>query len=282
MADRFVAEFADFDFRESVQKSRETVTSLEELAEPEAEFAATPADPDSPEAAQAVDAAAADQQAVDAQRALDDEVQLLKMLEETSDEERFKDVPWRQTSRPSSSAGLAEAAQPPLESSAEAAQALALSLYNAAQAAICEGASGSEAQQQAYNAAEGVLAAQYSVPWQERGPRGPQAPQTWRGQQWRQGSQRYSTRGGNPEKNAFFAEQAKKRKAAQLKGSSKGKSAGSTSGEQGKGKAGVQGKSKQDKGYGILVSTKVSFFTFSGCKYRYLIFLVSFLIVLIA
>lgn len=272
MADRFLAEFADFDFKESVQKSRKTATSLEELAEPEAEVAATPANPDSP--------GAADQQAVDAQRALDDEVELHKMMldedSSSSDEDRFKDVPWRKTSRPSSSAGLAEAAQPPQESSAEAAQALALSLYNAAQAAICEGASGSEAQQQAYNAAEGVLAAQYSVPWQERGPRGPQAPQTWRGQQWRQGSQRYSTRGGNPEKNAFFAEQAKKRKAAQqLKGKSKGKSAGSTSGVQGKsagsssgvqgkskGKAGVQGKSNQDKGYGILVSTKVSFLHF--------------------
>lgn len=252
--DRFLAEFADFDFRESVQKSRKTATSLEELAEPEAEVAATPANPDSP--------GAADEQAVDAQRALDDEVELHKMmLDEDSDEDRFEDAPWRKMPRPSSSAGLAEAAQPP--PSAEAAQALALSLYNAAQAAICEGASGSEAQQQAYDAAEGVLAAQYSVPWQERGPRGPQAPQTWRGQQWRQGSQRYSTRGGNPEKNAFFAEQAKKRKAAQqLKGKSQGKSSGSSSGVQGKsagsssgvqgkskGKAGVQGKSNQDRGY---------------------------------
>ncbi len=62
---------------------------------------------------------------------------------------------------------------------------------------------------------ESVMAVEGSIPWRERGPRGQDAPSTWRGQKWREGSQRYASRGGDPVKNAAFAAAAH---AARLKG----------------------------------------------------------------
>ena len=95
------------------------------------------------------------------------------------------------------------------------------------------------------------------VRWQERGPPGPKAggPSTWRGQPWREGSQRFAKRGGR--NREYFAAkygfgsssssskgQGKGEGGCSSKGQGKGDSSSSSKG-QGKGKG--QGK---DKGKG--------------------------------
>ena len=74
------------------------------------------------------------------------------------------------------------------------------------------------------NVAEAQFASEFDIRWQDRGPRGSDAPSTWKGQRWREGSGRYGNRGGNPEKNKWYAEQAK------LKAKGKGKSKGTDKG----------------------------------------------------
>ena len=59
----------------------------------------------------------------------------------------------------------------------------------------------------AYLAQERQLAAQHQLKWRERGPRnedGTSDQQSFRGQRWRAGSQRYANRGGK--KKVFWAE----------------------------------------------------------------------------
>lgn len=100
----------------------------------------------------------------------------------------------------------------------------------------------------AYSAAESQLAYEHRIRWQDRGPRGDSAPSEWRGQKWRAGSQRYANRGGDPQRNAWYAAQAK----AKAKGKSKGNSKNDDKGK-GKSKAADKGKGKSkaaDKGKG--------------------------------
>ena len=95
------------------------------------------------------------------------------------------------------------------------------------------------ADESAYSEAEHKLASDFGARWQDRGPRGDSAPSTWRGQPWRQSGNRYGNRGGNADRNRFFAEQARK-----AKDKGKGK-------DHGKGKSQDKGTGKsQDKGKG--------------------------------
>jgi len=150
------------------------------------------------------------------------------------------------------------------------AKARALALYKAAQQEISRGASGSPEEREAYDAVEHSLAREHHVRWQDRGPRGENAPQVWHGQRWRNqlhsekgGTGRFGNRGGDPAKNAYFADQARKRKASEQKGSSK---ASGHKGNKGKGtekgKAKGNGANTSDKGKGdrILVFISVSCF----------------------
>ena len=168
------------------------------------------------------------------------------------------------------------------------AKARALALYKAAQQEISHGASGSPEDKKAYDAVEHSLALEHHVRWQDRGPRGENAPQVWHGQRWRKqlhsekgSTGRFGNRGGDPAKNAHFAEQAKKRKASEQQNSKSGKGAsgdrgyGSDQGNKGKGtnmegknthmeKGKAKGKgtniSHKGKGDRILVSINVSCF----------------------
>ena len=46
--------------------------------------------------------------------------------------------------------------------------------------------------------AEETVAREMNIPWQQRGPPGPEvAGETWRGQKWRQGSHRWGNNGGS-------------------------------------------------------------------------------------
>ena len=47
-----------------------------------------------------------------------------------------------------------------------------------------------------YTMAEASMARQNNIKWRDRGPRGPDAPMIFKGQKWREGSQRFSSRGG--------------------------------------------------------------------------------------
>jgi len=149
------------------------------------------------------------------------------------------------------------------------AKARALALYKAAQQEISHGASGSPEDKKAYDAVEHSLALEHHVRWQDRGPRGENAPQVWHGQRWRKqlhsekgSTGRFGNRGGDPAKNAHFAEQAKKRKASEQQNSKSGKGAsgdrgyGSDQGNKGKG-TNISHKGKGDR---ILVSINVSCF----------------------
>ena len=90
----------------------------------------------------------------------------------------------------------------------------------------------------AYSVSEWTLAKEGDVHWYDRGPRGEDAPEFWRGQK-RRASGRYSTRGGDPDKNAWYAEKARaKSKGKDGSKGSKGKAKGSTD----KGKDGSQDK----------------------------------------
>ena len=77
---------------------------------------------------------------------------------------------------------------------------------------------------EALRATEAVMASEGRVPTRYRGPRGQDAPSTWRGNRWREGSQRYANRGGDPVRNAAYAAAAH---AAKMKGKGKGKGKGS-------------------------------------------------------
>ena len=79
---------------------------------------------------------------------------------------------------------------------------------------------------------EQELAQRSGVRWQDRGPPGPdlEGPETWRGQRWREGSQRFSNRGG--QHREYYAA-----KYGKGKGQGKDKSQASSSGKgEGKGK----------------------------------------------
>ena len=87
----------------------------------------------------------------------------------------------------------------------------------------------------AYSVAESTLAQEGNIHWYDRGPRGEDAPEFWRGQK-RRASGRYSTRGGDPAKNAWYAEKARAKSKGKAKGSKgKGKD-GSKDKDGGKGK----------------------------------------------
>ena len=89
------------------------------------------------------------------------------------------------------------------------------------------------------------------VRWQERGPPGPKAggPSTWRGQPWREGSQRFAKRGGR-NREYFAAKYGFGSSSSSSKGqgkgeggcSSKGQGKGDSSKGQFKGKGKGQGK----------------------------------------
>ena len=95
--------------------------------------------------------------------------------------------------------------QAPLSEEEAAAAADGLRLYRVMEAAVRARAAedASEEAAAAYHMTESQAAVQHNVKWRDRGPRGPDAPQHWRGQSWRQTSGRYSTRGGS--RQAEFA-----------------------------------------------------------------------------
>lgn len=147
-------------------------------------------------------------------------------------------------------------------STAEAAElaqvkAKALRLYRAAQDSCIQAAKADgerlgdpKVSEIACNVAEAQFASEFDIRWQDRGPRGSDAPSSWKGQKWREGSGRYANRGGNPEKNKWYAEQAKlkakgkgkSKDKATDKGQDKGKNKGTDKGQ-------TKGKNKgQDKG----------------------------------
>jgi hypothetical protein len=96
------------------------------------------------------------------------------------------------------------------EAAVAEAKARALALYRAAQESIVfAAASRDDTEREAYEATEHALAGEFAIPWQDRGPRGPDAPATWKNQRWREGTQRYGNRGGDPVKNAYYAERAR-------------------------------------------------------------------------
>ena len=96
------------------------------------------------------------------------------------------------------------------EAAVAEAKARALALYRAAQESIVFAASSrDDTEREAYEATEHALAGEFAIGWQDRGPRGPDAPATWKNQRWREGTQRYGNRGGDPAKNAYFAERAR-------------------------------------------------------------------------
>ena len=96
------------------------------------------------------------------------------------------------------------------EAAVAEAKARALALYRAAQESIVfAAASRDDTEREAYDATEHALAGEFAIGWQDRGPRGPDAPATWKNQRWREGTQRYGNRGGDPAKNAYYAERAR-------------------------------------------------------------------------
>ena len=134
------------------------------------------------------------------------------------------------------------------------AKAKALRLYRAAQDS-CRQAAKADGERSGdpkiseicSNVAEAQFASEFDIRWQDRGPRGSDAPSSWRGQSWRESSGRYGNRGGNPEKNKWYAEQARlkakgkgkskdeqkgkgKHKASKAKGENKGKDTGTNKG----------------------------------------------------
>ena len=73
---------------------------------------------------------------------------------------------------------------------------------------------------------EQALAKASGVPWRERGPPGPpeEGPEVWRGQKFRQGSNRYANRGGK--QRAYFAAKYGGSKGGGKGGGGKGKGGG--------------------------------------------------------
>lgn len=123
-----------------------------------------------------------------------------------------------------------------------AAEDAALNAQNSAAAHIC------------YTVAEARGAREHEVKWRNRGPRGENAPSVWRGQRWREGSARYSSRGGarQAEFAALFRKKGKGKDGCkdQGKGGSSDQGKGRSS-ENGKGGGSEKGKGgSADKGKG--------------------------------
>ena len=105
-------------------------------------------------------------------------------------------------SQPSSSSEAAKDAEESAKE--EAAKEAAVASYRRAERAIREAISNGqgfdEATRVAYMAAENKEAVDNGIKWRDRGPRGEGAPDFWKGQKWRASSGRYSTRGGQRQK----------------------------------------------------------------------------------
>lgn len=85
----------------------------------------------------------------------------------------------------------------------------ALEMYRDAEKAIREqawkdGAAEDPVSASAYYSTESAMALQNNIKWRHRGPRDQDAPSTWRGQYWREGSKRYANRGG--QSREYFAQ----------------------------------------------------------------------------
>ena len=95
-----------------------------------------------------------------------------------------------------------EAAEPaPDLQTEDSVRARAVALYRAAEQCIRQAAAedantNPAAAEFGYTMAEASMARQNSIKWRDRGPRGPDAPMFFKGQKWREGSQRFSSRGG--------------------------------------------------------------------------------------
>ena len=121
---------------------------------------------------------------------------------------RLATAPWRQPAQAASNAAATDGAVRLSESEQDEVKQKALLLYRTAEKVI-KGASdrnsavpgNNDNASHAYIVAEAAVAEQGNIKWRERGPRGPDKPQEWRGQQWRESSQRYANRGG---KNSEF------------------------------------------------------------------------------
>ena len=149
-----------------------------------------------------------------------------------------KAVPARPSSAFEQPAGTASAA----ESAAAEAKARALAVYRMAEQMVRQAAAadaariGENVSAKAYASAEATFAHEGQIRWQDRGPRGDDAPEHWRGQKRRPGG-RYANRGGDPERNAWYAAKAA---AAKAKAKGKGKDKCGT----GKGSKSKDGKNK--------------------------------------
>ena len=149
-----------------------------------------------------------------------------------------KAVPGRPSSAFEQPAGTASAA----ESAAAEAKARALAVYRMAEQMVRQAAAadaariGENVSAKAYASAETTFAHEGQIRWQDRGPRGDDAPERWKGQK-RRPNGRYANRGGDPERNAWYAAKAA---AAKAKAKGKGKDKCGT----GKGSKSKDGKNK--------------------------------------
>jgi len=270
MTDRFLESLGSGDFRSllaSAEPRDETMVSPDP--------ASPPSDPASPSARSSAESR------LQRRRLLEDaatwrrqeEMELADIeAEALALEAQQRIPPWRRANQSASApaaasavadataAAAAAAAAAPAQASPESleeeqARARALQLYRAAEnsvrAAAAAAGSADPAAAQAYGQVESAFAAEHGIRWQDRGPRDQDAPDTWRGQRWRPGSQRYSSRGGDPGKNAFFAAQAAK---ARAKAKATGK--GTTGKDKGKSKGQNKGKATTGKDKGKATTGK--------------------------
>jgi hypothetical protein len=86
-----------------------------------------------------------------------------------------------------------------------------------------------------YNMAEASMARQNSIKWRERGPRGPDAPMFFKGQKWRESSQRFSSRGGKS-KEWYVAQSPEFLRSLDKRNAGSSSSSSSHAGGKGKGK----------------------------------------------
>ena len=142
-----------------------------------------------------------------------------------------KAVPGRPSSAFEQPAGTASAA----ESAAAEAKARALAVYRMAEQMVRQAAAadaariGENVSAKAYASAEATFAHEGQIRWQDRGPRGDDAPERWKGQK-RRPNGRYANRGGDPERNAWYVAKAAAKAKAKGKGKDKcGKGKGSKS-----------------------------------------------------
>ena len=152
-------------------------------------------------------------------------------------------------SQPSSSSNV----DPEEEAKAaeEAARAAAVASYRAAERAIREAVSDGqdidEATRRGYLAAENHAAVKDGIKWRDRGPRGEGAPKFFKGQKWRESSQRYSTRGGHRQKefaDIFSGQKGKKGGGKNSKGGSHAANGGGDSNRKGRNKGSKAGGSQ--------------------------------------